>query len=93
MHKQESLEILPGSVEESLISPIESRPHSPSSSAHPSLKKKTATHDVMKSVGRILEAKFEELDNNFARSMELAELKVRPCPCLVVQFLYLHFPR
>ncbi len=41
-----------------------------------SLKMKAGTHDVMKSVGRILESKFEELDTNFARSMEMAEMKV-----------------
>ncbi len=41
-----------------------------------SIKMKAGTHDVMKSVGRILESKFEELDTNFARSMEMAEMKV-----------------
>ncbi len=41
-----------------------------------SLKINAGTHDVMKSVGRILESKFEELDTNFARSMEMAEMKV-----------------
>ena len=68
----------PGAVEESASSVVSQTQST--SSMHPSLKMNVGTHDVMQSEGRkfprILEAKFEELDNNFARSMEQAELKV-----------------
>lgn len=72
--RQDNVMAMPGPAEEntpsSVVSPVKTL------TAHPSLQNGAEKHDVMKSVGRILEAKFEELENNFARSMEQAESKL-----------------